>query len=64
MGLLCDRDVYAKKPPWQGLAHFQIVYVKKKFRLAKNIVFHQLLMAAEPKTHNTKTNRTVLWKTK
>ena len=35
MGFLCDREEYAKKPPWQGLARFQIVYIRKKFRLAK-----------------------------
>ena len=37
MGFQCDKEVYAKKPPWQGLARFQIVYIRKKFRLAKNI---------------------------
>ena len=48
-----------------GLTLFQFVYIRKKFNLAKKLVFCQLLMPPEPKTHLTiKTNRTELWKTK
>ena len=37
MGLLCDREVCARKPPWKGLARSQIAYIKRKSRLEKKI---------------------------
>ena len=37
MGLLCDREVCARKPPWQGLARSQITYIKRKSLLEKKI---------------------------
>ena len=30
---LCDREVCARKSPWQGLEQFQITCIKRKFRL-------------------------------
>ena len=37
MGLLCNREVCVRKPPWQGLPRSQITYIKRKFRLKKKI---------------------------
>ena len=64
MGFQCDKEVYAKKLQWQGLARFQIVYIRKKFRLEKKNSLPSTANPAEPKTRNTKANRAVLWKLK
>ena len=37
MGLLCDRELCARKAPWKGLACSQITYIKRKSRLEKKI---------------------------
>ena len=44
MGLLCDREVYARKPLWQWLVRSQITYIKRKSRLEKKLVFSQVIM--------------------
>ena len=67
IGPLCDKDVCAWKPPWQGLDGTLLditgTCIKWKSRLEKKLVFGQLRMP-ESATHHTRTNSTVLWKTK
>ena len=42
MDLLCDTEVCARKPPWQGLACSWITYITRKSRLEKKLAFSEV----------------------
>ena len=46
-----DREVCARKSPWQGLEDFKITCIKRKFRLEKKSAFGRLKMPQTKTCH-------------